>query len=70
MKSLILIMQILVSWFLMVVILLQARGTGLGRAWGGTGMYYSKRGLEKLLFRVTLVMAGLFLVVSVLGLVI
>lgn len=66
MKNIIFVIQIIVSILLMVAILLQARGTGLGRAWGGGGEFYrSKRGVEKILFRLTIFLALLFFLVSI-----
>jgi preprotein translocase subunit SecG len=60
------IAQIVVSVLLMVVILLQNRGTGLGSAFGGTGggVYLTKRGLEKKLFVATIVLAVIFILLS------
>ncbi len=55
------IAQIVVSVILVASILLQARGTGLGAGFGGEGnVYRTKRGVEKLLFRSTIVFAVLF----------
>ncbi|MGE5425558.1 MAG: preprotein translocase subunit SecG [Bacillota bacterium] len=55
------ISQIIVSILLIIVILLQNRGAGLGSAFGGTGgVYLTKRGLEKKLFTATIVIAVLF----------
>jgi protein translocase SecG subunit len=50
----------------MVAILLQNRGTGLGSAFGGTGggVYLTKRGLEKKLFVATIVLAIIFILLS------
>lgn len=46
-------------------ILLQARGTGLGAAFGGEGnVYRTKRGIEKRLFQATIILAVLFLGIS------
>ncbi|OGM01381.1 preprotein translocase subunit SecG [Candidatus Uhrbacteria bacterium RIFOXYC2_FULL_47_19] len=60
------IAQIVVSVILVVGILLQARGTGLGATFGGDGnVYRTKRGLEKILFRSTIVFAGLFFILAV-----
>ncbi|MDX9778829.1 MAG: preprotein translocase subunit SecG [Patescibacteria group bacterium] len=57
--------QIIISILLIIVILLQNRGTGLGSAFGGTGgVYLTKRGLEKKLFIATIVLAVLFFGVS------
>lgn len=50
---------------LILGILLQARGTGLGGAFGGEGnVYRTKRGVEKRLFQATVVVAVLFIGVS------
>jgi len=65
MKEAIIGVQVLLSVLLIIVILLQVKGTGLGQAWGGGGEFYrSKRGLEKILFRVTIVIAFLFFISS------
>ncbi len=56
------IVQIVISVLLMLAILLQSRGTGLGNTFGGEGnVYRTKRGVEKVLFRATIVFAVLFL---------
>lgn len=55
---------ILASAILMVVsILLQHRGTGLGGAFGGQdSTYRSRRGVERVLFRATILFAAIFIV--------
>lgn len=69
MKTVLLLAQIVVSVLLMVFILLQAKGTGLGSAWGGGGEFYrSRRGVEKIFFWATISLATLFLILSLLGL--
>ena len=71
MNVFIIFVQILLAILLMGAILLQTRGTGLGQAWGGGGEFYrSKRGLEKILFRATIVLAALFLLWSIISAVI
>ena len=71
MKNILTIAQIIISVSLIVLILMQARGTGLGRTFGGgSGASFSRRGLEKLLFRLTFIVVGLFLIISILLLVI
>ncbi len=66
MRLIITLIQIVVSVALLGLILLQARGTGLGSTWGGSGEFYqSKRGVEKIIFQGTIVLAVLFLLVSV-----
>lgn len=55
------IFQIILAILLMVCILMQQRGSGLGMAFGGTGnVYRSRRGIEKILFISTIVIAVLF----------
>lgn len=55
------ISQIILAILLIVGILLQARGTGLGAAFGGEGnVYRTMRGVEKRLFQATVVIAILF----------
>jgi preprotein translocase subunit SecG len=71
MNQLITIIQITVSIILIGAILLQAKGTGLGSAWGGGGeMYRSKRGVEKILYTATILLCVVFLISSILGLII
>lgn len=60
MRSL-MIAQAVVSLLLILSILLQNRGSGLGSAFGSDfGGYYTKRGLEKFLLYATVVLAVLF----------
>jgi protein translocase SecG subunit len=55
------IAQIAVSVLLIAAILLQARGSGLSATFGGEGnVYRTKRGVEMVLFRSTIVFAILF----------
>jgi preprotein translocase subunit SecG len=59
------ISQIVVSVVLMAAVLLQARGTGLGGVFGGEGMVFgAKRGIEKILFKATIVLSVIFLGLS------
>ena len=61
MKTTLAIIQIVVSVLLMAAILLQQRGTGLSAAFGGEGnVYRTKRGLEKVIFASTIVLAAVF----------
>ena len=62
------IVQIIVAVALTVSILLQARGAGLGSVFGGTGtVFKTRRGIDKLLFRFTIVFTLLFLLISLIG---
>jgi preprotein translocase subunit SecG len=55
------IIQIVISILLIIVILLQQKGSGLGGAFGGeSNVYRSKRGIEKTLYYTTIVLAVLF----------
>lgn len=64
------IAQVVVSVLLIIAILLQNRGAGLGSAFGGSGgVYLTKRGLEKKLFIITIILAVLFFSLSFLGII-
>lgn len=61
-----LIAQAVVAVLLVVAILLQNRGSGLGAAFGGDfGGYYTKRGLEKFFLYATVVFALIFLILGI-----
>jgi protein translocase SecG subunit len=63
MKTFLLIFQIAVSVILIVFILFQQRGAGLGSTFGGDGGFYStKRGIAKKLHWLTIVLTGLFII--------
>jgi len=71
MRNLLFGIQLAVSVFLIAVILIQQKGTGLGSSFGGTGQIYrSKRGLEKGLFTTTIVLGALFVITALLNLII
>ena len=60
--------QLTLAVLMVLAILLQSQGSGLGSAFGGEGnMYRTKRGLEKTLFRATVVLAVLFFAVALLN---
>jgi preprotein translocase subunit SecG len=57
--------QIVVSVALIFVILLQARGSGFGGALGGSSTFYrTRRGAEKTLFQLTIVLVIIFILMS------
>ncbi len=60
------IVQIIVSLALIVAVLLQAKGAGLGGIFGGEGgIYKSRRGVERTLFNITIGLIVIFFIVSV-----
>lgn len=65
MNSILNIIQIVIAVLLTITILLQQRGAGLGSALGGEGgVYYKKRGAEKIIFITTIVLAVLFVLTA------
>lgn len=68
-KQLFYTIQIILSIILIFIILLQSKGTGLGSTFGQSlGFYQTRRGVEKLLFYLTIIISGLFLISSLIGL--
>ncbi|TET18388.1 MAG: preprotein translocase subunit SecG [Dehalococcoidia bacterium] len=61
--------QIVLSVALILIILFQVRGGGLGGIFGQPStVYRTRRGVEKILFQLTIVLVVIFLVISVLTL--
>ncbi len=58
------IIQVVVAIALASLILLQPKGTGMGRSFGSTS-YHSRRGLETLVFRLTITLAVVFVVLAI-----
>jgi preprotein translocase subunit SecG len=58
--------QILISVVLILVILFQAKGSGFGAALGGTSgsSFRTRRGIERTLFQLTIVLAVIFVAMS------
>ena len=60
------IAQMVLAVVLVVVLLLQVRGQGLGGIFGQqTGMYRTKRGIEKTMFQLTIVLMIIFVLISI-----
>jgi protein translocase SecG subunit len=60
------IIQVVVSVLLIGSILFQQRGAGLSSTFGGEGgVYFKKRGMEKILFVATIILAGLFILSAI-----
>ena len=63
------IAQIVVAAILVVLILLQQRGTALGSAFGQEGGFYAtRRGVQQKIFWVTIVCGALFIILALLNL--
>ncbi|MBC8477074.1 MAG: preprotein translocase subunit SecG [Dehalococcoidia bacterium] len=63
------VIQIIVSVSLALVILLQVKGGGLGGIFGqADSVYRTKRGVEKRLFQMTIGLAVVFVIVSIISL--
>lgn len=63
------IIQIVLAVALVLAILLQVRGGGLGGIFGQADtVYRTKRGLEKTLFQLTVILAVLFVIISLISL--
>jgi preprotein translocase subunit SecG len=61
------VIQMILSITVIVFILLQPRGAGLGSAFGGSSagsVYKTRRGVERLIFNLTIVFVILFALVS------
>jgi protein translocase SecG subunit len=66
MTTVIQVSQISSAVLLVISILLQHRGTGLGGAFGGNDVSYrSRRGVERVLFRATILFAAIFIVSAI-----
>lgn len=60
------IIQIVSALLLIITILLQQRGSSLSAAFGGmNAAYRSRRGIEKVLFNATIVIAVIFALASI-----
>lgn len=58
--------QIIISVSLILAILLQVKGGGLGGIFGqADSVYRTKRGVEKTLFQLTVVLVFLFIIISI-----
>ena len=64
------IVQIILCFAVIVFILLQVRGAGLGSAFGGSSagsVFKTRRGVERLIFNLTIVFVVLFALISILS---
>ncbi|KKT51814.1 MAG: Preprotein translocase, SecG subunit [candidate division Kazan bacterium GW2011_GWA1_44_22] len=67
--NILMIVQVVLAIILMVSILVQGRGTSLGEAFGGSSSFYTtRRGAERTLFVITIVVAVLFVATALVSL--
>jgi preprotein translocase subunit SecG len=63
------ILQIVLAAAVVLVITLQVKGGGLGGIFGQADtVYRTKRGLERRLFQLTIVLVSLFIIISIVSL--
>lgn len=62
------VLQIVISVLLVISILLQSKGSGLGAVFGGdSGGYYAKRGFEKFLLYFSTTLAFFYIALAILN---
>ena len=63
------IIQVILALALIIIIILQAKGQGLGSLFGGgdsgMGITKTRRGLDRTLFQITIILSALFLLNAV-----
>ena len=67
--SLLNVAQIIIALMVVIIILVQVRGGGLGGIFGGSGesAFRTRRGIERTLFRFTIVLVVVFIILSILS---
>jgi preprotein translocase subunit SecG len=64
------IIQIIVAVLLVLVIMFQVKGGGIGGIFGqAESVYRTKRGVEKWLFRATIILSAIFVILAITSLV-
>lgn len=67
-KQIVFLIQIVLGLLLILMIMLQSKGTGIGSTFGGDmGFYGTKRGAERLMFITTIIISALFFITSFVG---
>lgn len=70
-SNILMIVQLVLAILLVIVVLLQQKGSGLGSAFGGSGaVYTTRRGLDKTLYNMTIVISILFFVTALINVII
>ncbi len=64
--------QIVISIILIVLVIIQERGAGLGAIFGGEAgtPYHARRGLERLVFGATFISAAILVILAILNLIV
>jgi len=72
MKTFLIIAQFVISGLVIILILLQQRGTALGSAFGGggEGSYATRRGIEKKIYWASIICGALFIALAITNLLI
>lgn len=69
MKNILLVVNIVLSVLIVIFILIQGKGAGLGSAWGGGGEFFqTRRGIEKITLYLTVVAIIIFFIISLVNL--
>jgi len=67
MQTILQILQYILAGLLIGIILLQQKGSGLGAAFGGaSAIYTTRRGIDAILFKATIVLSVLFFGIALL----
>ena len=68
MKNILLSINIVVAIIITIFILMQGKGGGLGSAWGGGGeTFQTRRGIEKITLRLTVIAILIFFIISLIS---
>lgn len=65
MKPVLSIIHLVLSLLLIVLILVQTRGTGFSRSFTNSAASFTRRGLEKVVFKLTIVVCAVFIIISI-----
>ncbi len=69
-STIITIVQLVIGVLLMVAILLQQKSAGIGAAFGGaSGVYTSRRGIDRVLYNITIALSILFFALALVNLI-
>ena len=68
MRNILVVLQIIVGTLLVGAILIQSKGTGFARSFGSGQHSFTRRGLEKFVFKATFVLAFIFILISIIQL--